>query len=84
MTLADTRLRRRIQKEISKRYVDATRMTVNVTHGVIDLRGEIRPLRGMRIDLQEELEIIEVLIRRLRGVRDVRMEIKIPISFRRR
>ena len=84
MTLEDTRLRRRLQREIAKRYIDATRITVDVTHGVCDIKGEIRPLRGLHICLEDELETIEVLLRRVPGVRDIKMDVKVPIALRTR
>ena len=82
MTLDDTRLRRRLQKELSRRNIDATRITVELTHGVAEIKGEIRPLRGMKFSLEEELELIETLLRRVPGVRDVKMQVKIPVALR--
>jgi hypothetical protein len=82
MTLEDTRLRRRLQKEISKRNIDSTRITVELTHGVAEIKGEIRPLRGMKFSLEEELELIETLLRRVPGIRDIKMSVKVPVALR--
>jgi osmotically-inducible protein OsmY len=82
MTIEDTRLRRRLQKELARRSIDSTKIMVEVTHGICELSGEIRPLRGMRISLEDELEIIEVTLRRIHGVRDIKMNVKIPVALR--
>jgi len=82
MTLEDTRLRRRVQKELAKRSIDSTRILVSTTHGVVELKGEIRPLRGVKFSLEDELEIIEQLLRRMHGVRDLKMQVKIPVALR--
>jgi hypothetical protein len=82
MTLVDTRLRRRLQKEIARRNIDSTRIIVELTHGVAEIKGEIRPLRGMKFSLEDELELLEQLLRRVPGVRDIKMMVKIPVSLR--
>ena len=78
MTLADTRLRRLIQKELVKRSVNTDKVMVFVTNGVVTLQGEIRDVRGTRMDLKQEMEIILEVIRRLPGVRDIVNWIKVP------
>jgi len=79
MTLADTRLRREIQKELVKRDIESTSINVQVINFVVYLTGEIRPVRGMTLDPRKELGIIEEIIRRFKGVRDVVNEIKVPL-----
>jgi osmotically-inducible protein OsmY len=79
MTLADTRMRRDIQKELIKRDVESNLINVAVISCVVYLSGELRPVRGMTIDLRKEKEIITDIIRGMKGVRDVVNEIKVPL-----
>lgn len=80
MTLEDSRLRRRVQHEIVKRQsVNTDLIFVHVTHGVVQLTGEIRHVRSQQIDLKDELKTIEDMIRQLPGVRDVINQVKVPL-----
>jgi osmotically-inducible protein OsmY len=79
MTLADTRLRRDIQKELVKRDIESNQINVSVVNFVVHLEGEMQALRGMRLDLRKERDIIEEVIRRMKGVRDVVNNLKVPL-----
>ena len=79
MTLADTRMRRDIRKELVKRDIESNYIVVQVVNAVVYLEGEMRPVRGMSFDLRREREIIEEIVRRMKGVRDVVNNVKIPL-----
>lgn len=79
MTLADTRMRRDIRKELVKRDIESNYIVVQVINAVVYLEGEMRPVRGMNFDLRREREIIEEIVRRMKGVRDVVNNVKIPL-----
>jgi len=79
MTLADTRLRREIQKELVKRDIESNAINVQVVNFVVYLTGEIRPVRGVSLDMRRERELIEEIVRNMKGVRDVVNEIKRPL-----
>ena len=71
MSLEDMRLTRACQREVTRRYVDSNRMDIKVVNGVCYLNGEIRTVRGVDIDLDSEIEMIERLLRGLPGIKDV-------------
>jgi len=79
MTLADTRMRRDIRKELVKRDIESNYIVVQVTNAVVYLEGEMRAVRGMSFDLRREREIIEEIVRKMKGVRDVVNNVKIPL-----
>jgi len=91
----DIEMTRMARREIARRYVDSSQIDVRVMHGVVYMRGPIRLLRSHpEVDLSEEISIIERILRRLPGIRDVvnelEMERETPLerlrreSFRRR
>lgn len=80
MGIEDARLTRRIWREIYKRSVDSSRLRVRSVHGVIYIDGELRRVRGLKLDLNKEWELIEDIIRRIREVRDVVAQVKL-LSF---
>ena len=72
MTQSDLEVTRRARCEITRRYVDASRLDVSVMHGVIYLRGSLSPLRGHgEVDLKHEAEVISQLLHRLPAIRQV-------------
>jgi len=79
MTLADTRMRRDVQKEIVKRDIESNAILVQVINSVVYLDGEVRPIRGMMFDLRREKEIIEEVVRGMKGVRDVVNNLRVPL-----
>jgi len=79
MTLADTRMRRDIQRELIKRDIESNLINVSVINFVVYLQGELRPVRGMIFDLRKENGIIEDIIRGMKGVRDVVNQLKVPL-----
>jgi len=79
MTLADTRLRRDIQKELVKRDIESNLLQVSVVNFVVYLDGDLRPVRGVQFDLRKERDIIEDIVRQFKGVRDVVNRIRVPL-----
>jgi osmotically-inducible protein OsmY len=79
MTLADTRMRRDIQKELVKREIESNLINVSVVNAVVYLEGELRPIRGVIMNPRREREIIEEVITRMKGVRDVVNNLKVPL-----
>lgn len=75
MPAEDARMTRLVQREIGRRYIDASRLDVKAVHGVVYLRGSIRKLRGHEVDLDHELEVINRVLRGKPGVRDVVIDV---------
>jgi hypothetical protein len=71
MPMEDVEQRRMVLREINKRRIDTSLMDVHVVHGVVYIRGTIRPLRGHPVDIHQELEIIRRILRQKPGIRDV-------------
>lgn len=73
----DATLTRRVRSEIIRRELNTMRLEVRVIHGVAYLGGELRPVRGQRIDdPKREMEIIENIIYGLSGIRGIDNRIK--------
>lgn len=66
-----------VLREINKRRIDTSLMDVHVIHGVVYIRGVVRPLRGQPVDLNQELEIIRRILRQKPGIRDVIIDVTI-------
>ena len=47
-------------------------------HGVVYLRGQIKPLLGQECDLKAEMLIIHRILRSRPGVREVVLEVEFP------
>lgn len=79
MSIVDSAMTREVLRDIGKRPVDASRLDVHVTHGVVYLRGMIEKVRGYHddVDLQEELQIIIKLLRQKPGISDVCCEVEL-------
>ena len=75
MPAEDSSMTRLVQREVSRRYIDATRLDVKAIHGVIYLRGSIARIRGHDVDLKKELEIIHRVLRGKTGIRDVIIDV---------
>ena len=74
MPLEDKRLRRLVEREISKHPVDNTLLRVLCINEVIYLDGvvsEVRGLLGRGVDLEREMRKVVEAIEGMKGVRDV-------------
>ncbi len=77
MPAEDKEMTRMVQREISRRYVDSSQVDVKAIHGVVYLRGVVRPLRNVAVNLQQEIEIIQRILRNKPGIRDVINEMQV-------
>ena len=70
---------REVVRDISKRPLDISQLSVHVTRGVVHLGGRIERLRGydQNIDLNEEVHIMIRLLKQKPGIRDVCCEVDI-------
>ena len=74
MPLEDKRLRRLVEREISKHPVDNTLLRVLCINEVIYLDGVVREIRGpggRGVDLKREMSKVVEAIEGMKGVRDV-------------
>ena len=76
MALEDMRLGRLVHREITKRWVDTSKVEVKVVSGVAYLSGEVGGIRGQTQDIESEIETIEKLTRMVPGIRDVVNQLK--------
>ena len=68
----DVRGTKAARAEFSKRGVDTTMADVRCMHGVLYIRGTIRPIRGAAYsDLKAEMELIARVLRQKQDIRDV-------------
>ncbi len=77
MSVEDANQTRMVQREVSKRCIDISRMDIHVSHGVVYLRGVCSKLRGHDIDLTHELQIICHALRARPEIRDVINEVTV-------
>ncbi len=76
MAIEDAYQTRSIQRELCRRYVDCSQVDVRVIHGVCYLRGVMRKLRTHpQIDLEQEAEVIQKILRQKQGIREVIWEV---------
>ena len=76
MAVEDALQTRMVQRTLFRRYVDASRVDVRVTHGVCYLRGFISKLRTHpQVDLEQEAEVIRKILRQKPGIREVIWEV---------
>ena len=73
----DARLARKVRSEIIRRELYVQKLDVVVLHGVAYIGGELSCTRQNRVyDYKKEYEIIENIVRRIPGIRDVEMRAK--------
>ncbi len=79
MPLEDKEARLRVMREIAKFDVDSTMLDVKLINSVVYMGGRISRIRrpGAPENLRKVLEEMEELIRGLKGVNDVVMEVKV-------
>ncbi len=79
MSLADTRLRRDLLREVAKRPLELSAIDVKVVAAVVYLTGELKPVRGEQFDRRKEMQTIEEIILAFKGVRGLVNDIKVPL-----
>jgi len=79
VSVVDSAMTREVFRDISKRPLDISQLTVHVTHGVVYLTGRVERLRGYHseVDLHEEMNIIIKVLKQKAGIRDVCCEVDI-------
>ena len=81
MNQSDVEVTRRVRSEITRRYVDSSMLEVSVAHGVVYLRGFLRPLRGHdEVELKHEAEVISQMLHRVPNIRQVVWEAELVKS----
>ena len=62
-----------IFRELAKRPLDVSRMTVTVTHGVVYFHGQVRVAgaQAAHLDIKSEMEMIAKILKQRPGIRDV-------------
>jgi hypothetical protein len=60
-----------VRREFNRRAIDVTLADIRVSHGVVYIRGTIKPMRGGATDVKHEVEIIARNLRTRPEVRDV-------------
>jgi hypothetical protein len=65
-----------VRREMARRPLDCSTVDVYCSHGVIYLRGTVRPMRGHSIDLNQEITTLMTILRQKTGIRDVINELQ--------
>ncbi|MGC8669419.1 MAG: hypothetical protein ACP5VE_15035 [Chthonomonadales bacterium] len=77
MAMEDAHQTRMVQRELTRRSVDTSKVDVRVVHGVCYLRGTMSKLHSHpEVDLEHEAEIIRKVLRQHVGIRDVVWEVE--------
>ncbi len=72
----DVALTKQVRRDFMRHHIDMTLADVRVSHGVVYIRGTLRPEgRNASIDLKAECERIARLLRQRPGVRDVVLDV---------
>lgn len=66
-----------VRREMARRPIDCSMVDVHASHGVVYLRGTVRPLRGHNIDLQQEVTLLCTVLKQKSGIRDVINELQV-------
>lgn len=67
----DVEMTKLVRREFNRRKIDTTLADIRVSHGVVYLRGTIKPMRGGTEDPREEVAIIAKALRCRPEIRDV-------------
>jgi hypothetical protein len=65
-----------VRREMARRPIDTSMVEVHVSHGIVYLRGTVRAVRGHDIDLQQEITILQTILKQKSGIRDVVSELQ--------
>jgi hypothetical protein len=73
----DFRGQRIARAEFSRRGIDISRSDLYVMHGVMYMRGEVKPMPNASFnDISHELSLVTKVLRQRPEIRDIVMEIK--------
>lgn len=62
---------RQIRREMARHSVDCSEVTVTVTHGVVQLHGRVRPMKGHESGLDEAISGLLKGLQQRQGIREV-------------
>jgi hypothetical protein len=71
----DIEMMRTVRREVARRPIDTSLMTIYISHGIVYLRGQVRAMRGHELDLPEELKLMAKVMKQRPGIRDVVIEV---------
>ncbi len=74
-TPQDIEAQRIVRREIARRPIDSTLLHIQINHGIVILRGQVRPMRGHQMDIHEEMQHIVKAIKQRPGIRDVILDV---------
>lgn len=68
----DVRAIKAARAELARRGVDMTLADLRCMHGVVNVRGTVRAIRGSNIpDIRSEMELVARILRQKAEIRDV-------------
>ena len=70
-TPEDVRVKKKLRSEFNKRMVDITGLDIQVMHGVVYLRGVLKPIKGGPENLRSEVDTIGKLLKSSTHIKDV-------------
>ncbi len=78
MSINDSMMVRSLMRDIARQPIDASRLNVFASNGVVRISGVLTAVRGQSFDvnLEERLNILIRIIRQRPGVRDVISEVE--------
>lgn len=79
VSINDSMMVRSVMRDIARQPIDASRLNVFASNGVVRLSGVLTALRGqpVEMDLEERLHILIRVIKQRPGVRDVVAEVEL-------
>lgn len=73
----DFRGQRIARSEFARRGVDVSRADLYVMHGILYMRGEVKPMpKSMIVDMNAEMGIITKILRQQPEIRDIVLDVK--------
>lgn len=73
----DFRGQRIARTEFARRGVDISRADLYVMHGILYMRGEVKPMpKSLILDMSSEMGIITKILRQRPEIRDIVLDIK--------
>jgi hypothetical protein len=73
----DFRGQRIARSEFARRGVDISRADLYVMHGILYMRGEVKPMpKSLILDMNSEMGIIAKILRQRPEIRDIVLDVK--------
>lgn len=60
-----------VRREFNRRAIDTTLADIRVSHGVVYIRGTIKPMKGGATDVKHEVELVCRALRTRAEIRDI-------------